>query len=307
LINQYRKTILLETKNLKMDLPTETITSETINQFVNVVKNMTSNDATKNNKTTETAKTDETKPPSGGADCDIKNNYKKRRTHVWEFTPAPRGVCPFGTTSNVSPSVPPHRAKHSLDLMLAKPLMTMLETSNDILVGLKRDGDYRLQRRKDLDARRDNVEFNLTNENFFGSCDKVVTENTAGYTAGYVIQTFLNTSTNPKLFSASSIDVLNPNDFNTRTSSLITNAEFVLGELHIDPYTRMSGQFHIRNVRTLRDALMTRMHPGHLAVLDGAAHTNTVDRDTLITYAAEMNFINNQADGLVDFINSLVN
>jgi len=34
---------------------------------------------------------------------------------------------------------------------------------------------------------------------------------------------------------------------------------------------------------------------------------NTVDRDTLITYAAEMNFINNQADGLVDFINSLVN
>jgi hypothetical protein len=160
---------------------------------------------------------------------------------------------------------------------------------------LKKESDFYLQRRKDLDALR----YKVVTEN--------TTENTAGSTPGSFIQTILTTSTNPKLFSASSIDVLNPNEFNTRTSSLLTDAEIVLSELHIDPYIRMSGQFHIRNVRTLRDALMTRMHPGHLAVLDGAAHTNTVDRDTLITYAAEMNFINNQADGLVDFINSLVN
>jgi hypothetical protein len=278
-----------------MDLPTETI-----NQFVNVVKNMTSNDS---------AETDETKTPSGGTDCDIKDNCKKSRTQVWEFTSEPRGVCPIGMTSNVSPPLSPLRAKPSLDLMLAEPLMAMLETGNDILVGLKREGDYRLQRRKDLDASRDKSEFNPENENFFAGYDKVVNENMAGYTPGSVIRIFLNTSTNPKLFSASSIDVLNPNDFNTRTSSLLTNAEFVLRELHIDPYTRMSGQFHIRNVRTMRDALMTRMYPGHPApVPDGAATvTNTVDRDTLITYAAEMNFINTQADGLVDFINALVN
>ena len=278
-----------------MDLPTETITPETINQFVNDVNNMTLND-----KTTEN---DETKTPYIGTEtCDIKNKCKKRRTHVWEFTPAPRSV-----TSNILPPVPPFRPKPSLDLMLAKPLMTMLGTGNDILVGLKREGDYRLQRRKDLDVRRDKTELNLTTENFFGVCDKVVTENIPGYTPSSVIQTFLTVSTNPKLFSASSIDVLNVNDFNTRTSSLLTNAEFVLSELHIDPYTRMSGQFHIRNVRTLRDALMTRMHPGHPALVSAGSVTNNVDRDTLITYAAEMNFINTQTDELVDFINALVN
>lgn len=288
-----------------MDLPTETITSDTINQFVNVVKNM----SVKDTKTTDdTTKPDETKPPGSTDTSETKNKCKKRRTQVWEFTSSPRGVCSFGSTTDVPPPVPPPRAKPNIDMMIAKPLITMLGTGNDILVGLKKEGDYQLQRRKELDARRDKAEREMDNVDFFG-CSKVMeTTTAAGYTPSSVIQTFLTTSTNPKLFSAASIDVLNPNDFNARTSSLLTNAEFVLSELHIDPYTRMAGQFHIRNVRTLRDALMTRMHPDHPAPVPAgtAAVANNVDRDTLITYAAEMNFINTQADGLVDFINNLV-
>ena len=246
-----------------MDLP-----AETINQFVNVVKNMTSNDST------EKAKTDETKPPNGGTNCDIKNNRKRRRTRVSSF--GAKASRESGT-------------RWSWDFFSMIVLGLLFVTSMGML---EKEVDYHLQRRKDLDAIR----------------DKVVTENTAGYTPGSVIQTFLTTSTNPKLFSVSSIDVLNPNDFNTRTSSLLTNADFELSELRIDPYIRMYGQFHIRNVRTLRDALMTRMHPGHPALVpDGAVVANTVDMDTLITYAAEMDFINTQADGLVDFINALVN
>ena len=123
------------------------------------------------------------------------------------------------------------------------------------------------------------------------------------YTPTSVAQMFLKTSSNPKLFSAKSIDVLNSDDFNTRTTSLIATAEFVLSELHIDPYTRMAGHFHIRNVRTLRDNLMNRMRPA--LVFEDAK--NNIDRDTLITYATEMDFINTRADGLVGFINGLAN
>jgi len=233
-----------------MGLPTETI-----NPFVNVLN-------------------DSTKPPSGGTDCDIKNNCKKRRTRVSSFGAKPSRAS--GT-------------RWSLSFFS----MTMIGLFSMVALDiLKKESDFYLQRRKDLDALR----------------YKMVTENTVGYTPGFFIQTFLTTSTNPKLFSASSIDVLNPNEFNTRTSSLLTDAEFVLSELHIDPYIRMYGQFHIRNVRTLRDALMTRMHPSHPSpVPDGAVVANTVDMETLITYAAEMDFINTQADGLVDFINALVN
>lgn len=269
-----------------MNLATEEITSDTITNFVNCVKDMKLDKMGTND-------TNETKPdPDPTPD-------KKRPRNAFVFT------------NNNPPPVPPPRSK-SFEDVVAKPVVRILDTFNDLVVGLKNEVDYRVERRKQIDKRSDddrrkceNLRKQQANENFFGVIKCVVEPIT--YTPNSLVQTFKDASLNPQLFNRGPVNVLQPDAFNNRVEQLLTHAQFILSEKRVDPYTRMAGEFHIRNIRTLKDNLMTRMNPAHPAPVNAAdaVPANDLDRDTLITYSAEISFINEQADGLEQFIKNL--
>lgn len=166
---------------------------------------------------------------------------------------------------------------------LSKQMGTIMKASVDVLTGAKAESDYRLERLKKMDS-------------LHGSAQ--MPAESGIYTTQLIIKTFTDVSADPKLFNATNIDTLNPVEFNMRMENKLVNSEYFLNEIRISPTLRLVGQFHIRNIRTLKDALLARVYNHNNAV---------VCRDTMVTYAAEMEFLHKQADGIiVDFINKLV-
>lgn len=277
------------------EIRTEEITSDTINKFVNCITNM------------KPDTTEGKDPPEGNTNCTPETCFLKTDTCKKETNDKKRrrkeslfGKCPvFTTTPTCTPVTT--RPTPTLNTVLAKGLERCLTLGGDILEETKKDLQYRLNRTRE----NDKAEKVRENENFFSAV--VVKDPVFPYHPSEVVRTFMETSTNPRWFNRGPVTVLNPDTFNTLTEHLLNNATFRLGELHVDPYTRMAGQFHIQTVRTLRDNLSTRMNPAHPAPLDAAAGevANYLDRDTLINYAAEMNFINKACDDLETFVNNL--
>ena len=68
-------------------------------------------------------------------------------------------------------------------------------------------------------------------------------------------------------------------------------------------YARMAAKFHIHDVRTLKNSVTQRTDFTQLTSDNTTA--NILDRDTLISYSAEMEFIKKSANDLLQAINDL--
>ena len=121
------------------------------------------------------------------------------------------------------------------------------------------------------------------------------------YTPKYVAHVFSNTSEDPKFF-ADSISNIIDTSFTANIHQKIINARHRLKLLHINPYKRMSGIFHVNNIQLLTNDLSNRI----LALYDDHGNINPgINRNTLIGYTAEIEIINNLIKNLDTFINQL--
>lgn len=115
------------------------------------------------------------------------------------------------------------------------------------------------------------------------------------YSPQSLSELFLRTSSDPRFYKL--IGIPDSSQFSSRVDAFLERARFNLSELYIDPYTRMAGEFHIRSIQILKDALMPK-----LALLSASP---ALLRDDVIQYHAEMAVICTAAERAKDFVNHL--
>ena len=121
------------------------------------------------------------------------------------------------------------------------------------------------------------------------------------YTPQYVARVFTKTSEDPKFF-ADSIGGIVDTSFTVEVQEKIRSARDILKSLHINPYKRISGNFHINTVQLITNDLNNRI----LALYDDQGNiTPNINRNMLIGYAAEIQIITTIANNLSMFIDQL--
>jgi hypothetical protein len=125
-----------------------------------------------------------------------------------------------------------------------------------------------------------------------------------------ILHYFESASSDPVLYNATTVDVLDVQAFSTRIDQMMSHTSYVLSKLVITPIKRLTGQFNITSLNNLKNSLVERTGVIDVAVANVAgnvavANVNTFTRDEIFTFRAEMDIITALAEESEEFMNRL--
>lgn len=165
-------------------------------------------------------------------------------------------------------------------------------------------GNYRKQHKRKIDT--DIKKFQLPKKPFVFKGEKESKLLNNKKLNNEILDIFVESYSDPNIIKTSAKILLDTSEFITTLDPLIENATNILNDSKVNPYLRMTCQFYINSIRTLKNELVNKINVELSNDNNGAVNVD-LSLTEKIRFVSEMEIIKLMVNKLEQYINSSIN